>query len=76
LSPGNSTEDAADLGGGVDRIGLSATTFLLLGIWLGPDRACFLIAVAAILTVWFWACRRWPLVAVFTLGFFRGLLGR
>jgi hypothetical protein len=42
-----------------DRTGLSATTFIMLCIWLGPDRAVFLITVTAILTVWFLACRRW-----------------
>jgi hypothetical protein len=57
-------------------LGVSATTFLLLGIWLGPDRAVFLIAVAAVVSGWFLACRRWPLVAIFTTGFIRGLLRR
>jgi hypothetical protein len=58
------------------RAGLSATTFLLLGVWLGPDRAVFLLTVIAILTLWFLACRRWPIVAIFTAGVVRGLLRR
>jgi hypothetical protein len=36
----------------------------------------FLIAVAAVVSGWFLACRRWPLVAIFTTGFIRGLLRR
>ena len=52
-----------------DRTGLSATTFLILCIWLGPRLACSLPIVVAIATLWFLACRRWPIVAVFTAGF-------
>lgn len=59
-----------------DRAGLSAVTFLVLCIWLGPDRACFLLTVVAIVAGWFWACRRWPIVAYITWGFIRGLCGR
>ena len=55
-------------------LAISATTFLLLGIWLGPDRAVFMIAVAAIVAGWVALCRRFPLVAIFTLGLFRGLV--
>jgi hypothetical protein len=57
-------------------LGASATTFLTLCVWLGPDRACFFIAIAAILTVWFWLCRRSPAVGWLTVGFIRGLTGR
>jgi hypothetical protein len=32
-------------------------------------------AVGFALWVWFWLCRRYPLVAVFLLGFMRGLFG-
>jgi hypothetical protein len=46
-----------------DLLGLSATTFLLLCIWLGPNLACFLIAVVALLAAWFALCRRYPAVA-------------
>jgi hypothetical protein len=48
-------------------LGISATTFLILCIWLGPKVAVLLIFVVAIVTLWFLACRRWPIVAVFTL---------
>jgi hypothetical protein len=57
-------------------LGISATTFLILCIWLGPKVAVSLIFVVAIVTLWFLACRRWAIVAVFTLDFVRGLLGR
>ena len=36
------------------QLGLTAVTFLMLSIWIGPDRACFFILIAAPLTVWFW----------------------
>ena len=41
-------------------LGISATTFLLLCVWIGPHAACWLIAVAAIITGWVWLCRRFP----------------
>jgi hypothetical protein len=44
------------------QIGVSTTTFLALSIWLGPTAACWLIAIAATLTVWFWLCRRFPVL--------------
>jgi hypothetical protein len=75
LSPGNSAEDAAEIGGGVDRLGLSATTFLMLCIWLGPDRAVFLITVAAIVALWVAVCRRWPIIGYFSIIFLDGFLG-
>jgi hypothetical protein len=59
-----------------DRLGVSATTFLTLCIWLGPDRAVFLVTIAAIGSGWFWLCRKWPILGWATLGFIRGLLGR
>jgi hypothetical protein len=59
-----------------DRAGISATTFLMLGIWLGPDRAVFLIVVVAIVSLWFLACRRWPWFAWFTINFLNGLFRR
>jgi hypothetical protein len=59
-----------------DLLGVTATTLLMLCIWLGPDRACLFIAIAAVLTIWVLACRRWPLVLVFRMGILRGLLRR
>ena len=35
-----------------DRLGLSATTFLMLCMWLGPDRAVFLLTAVAIAAAW------------------------
>jgi hypothetical protein len=58
------------------QIGVTATTFLALSIWIGPDRAVFLFAVVAIVAIWIASCHRWPLVAVFTIGVVRGLLRR
>jgi hypothetical protein len=40
------------------QLGLTAVTFLMLSIWIRPDRACFFILIAAALTVWFWLIRR------------------
>ena len=59
-----------------ELLGISATTFLTLCLWLGPQVACSLIFVIAIGYVWFAACRRWPIVAVFTVGLIRGLFRR
>jgi hypothetical protein len=58
------------------RAGLSAVVFLMLCLWMGPRLACSLLFVVAIVTVWWLACRRWPLVGVMTIGFLRGLFGR
>jgi hypothetical protein len=56
----------------------SVLTFVMLAVWLGMFWATFLIIVAAVLAVWAAACRRWPLVRIFTmwavLGFIQGLL--
>jgi hypothetical protein len=58
-------------------LGISAVTFLLLCLWLGPDRAVFLLTVVAIVVGWYLLCRRFPIVghftAVFIGGFFSGL---
>jgi hypothetical protein len=60
-------------------LGVSATTFLLLCLWLGPDRAVFLLAVVAIVAMWIAICRKWPIVGYFTVvflgGFVSGLIG-
>ncbi len=59
-----------------ELLGVTAVTFLTLCVWLGPDRAVFLLAVVAIGSLWLLGCRRWPLVAIFTIGVIRGLLRR
>ncbi len=59
-----------------DRLGLSATTFLMLCIWLGPRTAVSLIVVVAIVALWIAMCRRWPWLAVFSIGLIRGLFSR
>jgi hypothetical protein len=62
-----------------DRAGLSAVVFLMLCIWLGPQAACWLVAIAAIVAMWVALCRRFPVVGYLTyrffLGFFGGLFG-
>jgi hypothetical protein len=57
-----------------DRIGLSATTFLVLSIWLGPHAAVWLIAITAIIALWIALCRRFPLIGWFTYVFFDGFV--
>jgi hypothetical protein len=59
-----------------DLLGVSAVTFLTLCMWLGPPLACSLLIIVAIMALWFFACRRWPIVAWFTAGFIRGLMRR
>jgi hypothetical protein len=54
----------------------SATTYLLLVVWLGPKLAfsfCFVTLFAA---VWIACCKRYQWFAVFTIGFIHGLLRR
>jgi hypothetical protein len=62
-----------------DRLSISATTFLLLCLWLGPQLACWLIAIVAIVAMWIALCRRFPflghLTVVFVGGFVSGLVG-
>jgi 4-hydroxybenzoate polyprenyltransferase len=57
-------------------LGVSATTYLALCVWLGPQVATALIFVAGVGTLWWLACRRWPWFAMFSLGFMRGLFQR
>jgi hypothetical protein len=57
-------------------LGQSACLFLLLCVWLGPNLTLSLLILIAIGWSLFAACRRWPLVGVFLLGFLRGLIGR
>ena len=59
-----------------ERLGISATTFLMLCLWLGPRLAVSLIVVVGVGTLWFLACRRWPLFAIFSIGLLRGLFRR
>jgi hypothetical protein len=62
-----------------ELLGVSAVTFLALCIWVGPNAACWFIAIAAIIAVWVALCRRFPtfgwLTFVFFDGFFGGLFG-
>jgi hypothetical protein len=58
-----------------NRLGLSATTFLLLYLWMGPTAACWLIAIVAIVAAWIALCRRFPAVGYFTYVFFDGFVG-
>jgi hypothetical protein len=46
-----------------DRLGVSAVTYLLFGVTLGPGLALFLILVFAIWNGWRWLCRKYPAVA-------------
>ena len=57
-----------------NQLGLSATTFLILCIWLGPDRACFFIGLAAFIAVWAALCKRFPALGWFTTAFFFGVV--
>jgi hypothetical protein len=57
-------------------LGVSATTYLALCVWLGPNIATFLIVVVAIGAVWFWFAGRFPRTAWVAYGFLRGLFGR
>ena len=57
------------------QIGLSAVTYLMLCIRMGPHRAGFFVAASAILTVWIWLCYRFPLFGIITMIFLSGFIG-
>jgi dolichol kinase len=60
-------------------LGISAATFLLLCVWLGPHVAFYGVVLAVLIALWVAICRRWPFVgyctAVFLGGFLSGLFG-
>jgi hypothetical protein len=62
-----------------DLLGVSATAFLTLCLWVGPHAACWLVATAAIVATWVAICRRFPavgyLTGIFVVGFVQGLWG-
>ena len=43
-----------------DRLGVSAVTYLLFGVTLGPGLALSLVLVFAIWIGWRWLCRKCP----------------
>lgn len=55
------------------QLGISATTFLLLCCYFGFHATVDWLLFIAIVGVWLWACGRYRLVYVATLGFFEGL---
>jgi hypothetical protein len=57
-------------------LGISATTFLLLCVWLGPRLACSLLTIIGAMALWLAMCRRWPILASISVGFLRGLFNR
>jgi hypothetical protein len=56
-------------------LGASATTFLTLCVWIGPDRTVFFLTVIALGLGYAWLVRHHPLIAWGVLGFFEGLCG-
>ena len=56
------------------QIGISATTFLTLCVWIGPNAACWLIAIAAIVTGWVLLAHRLPVVGWLTYVFFNSFV--
>jgi hypothetical protein len=54
-------------------IALGTTWHILVALWHARG---LIAAVGFALWFWFWLCRRHPMVAVFILGFLRGLFGR
>jgi hypothetical protein len=54
---------------------ISIETTWHIHVALCPARG-LIAAIGFALWFWFWLCRRHPMVAVFVLGFVRGLLGR
>lgn len=62
-----------------ELLGVSAVTFLALAIWMGPNAACWVIAIAAVIAGWVWLAGRFPVVGWLTYVFFNsfmvGLIG-
>jgi hypothetical protein len=59
-----------------DRIGISTTVYLLLGIWLGPAPTLLLVIVIAAIVGWLCLCRKHPRIAWAVFGFTEGLICR
>lgn len=58
------------------QLGLSATTFLMLCLWLGPRLACSWLTVIGAVALWLALGRRWPILVSLSASFVRGLFGR
>jgi hypothetical protein len=54
----------------------SAVLYLLLGLWLGPDKALHLALLIALVFAWYQVSRGIPLVAIGLMGYVRGAIGR
>jgi hypothetical protein len=54
----------------------SALLYLLLGIWLGPNKGLHVALLITLTFAWFQVSRGIPLVGLALFGFFRGLLSR
>jgi hypothetical protein len=59
-----------------DRTTASALLYLLLGVWLGPNKALHVALTITLVFAWFQVSRGIPLVGLALFGFFRGLLSR
>jgi hypothetical protein len=68
---------------GMKRWWLSATVYLALCVWLGPDAAFWLTVFAGSIGFWMLLCNRWPwlgyatglFLSSFIGGFIMGLFG-
>ena len=56
-------------------LGVSATTYLALAIWLGPHVAFWLTVIGGWTLFWFWLCGRFPILGMFTSAFLAGFIG-
>ena len=54
---------------------LAALAVLGAALHPPPSWVILVIIVVALTTAWLWLCRRFPLTAIFVMGFLRGLLG-
>ena len=68
--------DAQNLKSDEERLGVSATTYLTLCAWLGIHAAFAFVVVTAIAWIWLALCRRYPMIAIFTISLIRGLFRR
>ena len=58
-----------------DLLLVSAITFLTLCVAWGPNAACWVIAIAAVIAGWVWLARRYPFAGWLTFVFFDGFIG-
>ena len=72
--PGQPAYDEAIMSS--DRTTASALLYLLLGVWLGPNKALHVFLLITLVLAWFQVSRGLAVVGLALFGFLRGRLAR